>query len=303
MKKTESFEALETGRGIQYLLDAACEIFRNPIVMFDTFYNLIAYTDLATDDPLWNTLISTGTFSMAEQEFFSEERFTEDVANADKLVVMKSDKLKYDRILGNIFNAENIKVANIVMVESGTRFGPDTQASFEALADKISAEIKNDDRYTAYGRNYHDAIIKKILDGRFGDTLTYTSHVQILYDGFEDYLYLAVADVSKCVMNGDGPELVKNLLIKKYPSFKFAVYSGYVLAVMSSRQRVFPPEEISGEDIKLLEQNNIFAGISSGFENIYELRRHYDETVTVLGNGIAAGGGRHIFLQPEKKGA
>ena len=301
MKISEQIEALETGKGIQYLLDAAFKIFRNPIVMFDTYYNLIAYTEVVTDDPLWNTLISTGTFRMAEQEFFSEERFTEDVANADKLVVMKSDKLKYDRILGNIFNSENIKVANIVMVESGLRFEPETQAAFEVLADRISAEIKNDNYYTVFGRDYHDAILRKILDGEFSDTMMYTPHVQILYDGFADYLYLAVVDLSKSSVYGGKITGFRNMMAERYPHFKFAVYSGYILALISSKYSTFPREEILENNEKFLEQNGIYTGISCGFENIYELRRHYDETVKMLKDGIAAGGGGNVFVQPGSK--
>ena len=291
MSKLEQIKTIEAGRGIQYLLDSAQSIFHNPIVMFDTNYALIAHTDVVTDDPLWNELVTTGTFSMAEQEFFFHERFTEDVANADKLVIMKSDKLKYDRILGNIFNRENIKVANIVMVECAAPFEKDTQAAFEALADKITDEIRNDDYYTKYGRTYHDAIIKKILDHQIKDPGIYTSHIQILYDGFEDYLYLAVVDV----LNSGKLAYFRGLLESRYPSSKFAVYSDYVLMIMSSKYDSFSPEGIIGGHENPFAQNSIFVGISHCFENLFELRKHYDEALTALKSGIAGGSG-NIFL-------
>ena len=296
MSKLELIKNLETGKGVQYLLDTAYETFCNPIVMFDTNYALKAYTDVVTDDPLWNTLISTGTFSMTDQEFFSGERFTEDVANADKLVVMKSEKLKYDRILGNIFNKEHIKVANIVMVECTAPFTADIQAAFEALADKISSEIHNDDYYTAYGRTYHDSIINMILNHEITDTILYTSHIQILYDGFEDYLYLAVVDVMRNNTDHGRLAAIRDLLISKFPSFKFAVYSGYLLIIMSSKYYRFPMEEILGEHDNLFARNDMFAGVSGSFENLYELRKYYDETLAALKDGIAANDKQRIFL-------
>ena len=302
MNKLEQIKALETGKGIQYLLDAAYKIFSNPIVMFDTFYNLIMYTDVVNDDPIWNELITTGTFSITEQEFFLSERFTEDVANADKLVVMKSAKLKYDRILGVVSNREHIKVANIVMVECMTPFGTDTHAAYEALADKITEEIRNDNHYNTYGREYHDTIIKKILDRQITDNGLYTGHVQILYDGFEDYLYLAVVDVLQNDMNRDRLAYFRDLLKKRYPSFKFAIYSDYVLMIMSSKYDSFSPEGILGGPENPFNQNNIFTGISSSFENLYDLEKYYNEAIISLksgianSNGIANKSGRHIFL-------
>jgi len=306
MNKLEQIKTLETGKGIQYLLDSAYNIFGNPIVLFDTNYTLIAYTDVATDDPIWNELISTGTFSMTGQEFFLSERFTEDVANADKMVVMKSPKLKYDRILGNVFNQENIKVANLVMVECTTPFGADIKAAYEALADKITDEIRNDGYFTAFGREYHDTIIKKILDHQISDNGIYTGHVQILYNGFEDYLYLAVVDVMQNGMNRDKLLYFRDLLKKRYPSFKFAVYSDYMLMIISSKYDNFSPEGILGGYENPFEQNKIYAGISSSFENLYELEKYYNEAITVLKNGIAgnngitASSGQYIFFHKHK---
>jgi hypothetical protein len=301
MSELDQIKTLETGKGIQYLLDAAYRIFGNPIVMFDTNYSLKAFTDDINDDPLWNTLVKTGTFSMAYQEFFTSERFTENAANAVKLVIMKSNKLKYDRILGNIFNKENIKVANIVMVECNRPFGHDINAAFEVFADKITEEIKNDNYYTVYGREYHDAIIKKILDKQIIDTFMYTPHVQILYDGFLDYLYLAVIDINvkQNEKSLDKLTQIKDMLVQRYPSFKFAIYSGYILMIISSRYNVFSSEIVLGNQENVFVKNNLVVGISNSFENLYELDKHYKEALDVLKSGITATnaghGGQRIF--------
>jgi hypothetical protein len=299
MNKQEKIKNLETGKGIQYLLDAAYKIFGNPIVVFDTYYSLIAFTEDVNDDPLWNTLISTGTFSMEVQEFFSSEQFTESVANADKQVIMKSDKLKYDRILSNVFNREHIKVANIVMVECKTPFGKSILTDFEVFADKVMEEIKDDNYYIAYGRDYHDALINKILDGQIIDTFIYTSHVQILYDGFQDYLYLAAINTGNgTTRQNDHSNLkqIRDMLIQRYPSFKFGIYSDYILMIISSKYINFSPEIIiEDRQENIFAHNNLFVGISSSFENIYELDKYYNEAVTALKNGIAADNKQNIF--------
>ena len=296
MSKLAQVSALENGRGIQYLLDSGYTIFHNPIAIHDTNYDLIAYTDVVSDDPLWNELIFTGTFSMKRQEFYARECFTENVANADKMVLLKSSKLKYDRLVGYIVNRDYIKVAIIVMVGCGTPLGEDDAAAFEMFIDKITGEIKNNGYFTAFGRAYHEEIINKLLDRLIGDPKIYTPHVQILYDGFADYLYLAVAGATQSNVRQGRLAYYKSLLESKYQNFKFAVHSDYVVMIMSSKNNTASKECFFSEAGNILEQNNLYAGISSGFENLYELPEYYTKAVVALKKGIESNSGQRVFL-------
>ena len=295
MSKLQQIQVLTKGKGIQYLLDEAGHVFRNPIAMFDTYYALIAYTDVETDDPLWNELISTGSFSMKTQEFFAQECFVEDIANSDKLTMMKSEQLKYDRMTANIFNREQIWVAIIVMVGC-TPFEPDDPAAFEALADTLTSEIRDDEHYTAYGRAYHDSLMNMLISQQINDPRVYNAHVQILYAGFESFLYLAVVDVSQNDAFRDRPADFRDLLFKRYPSFKFAFFAEYIIMLMSSKNRIFPFHLIFGTHDNPLELDNIFVGISGSFENPYDLHIHYHEAVTALKDGMKRDADQRIFL-------
>ena len=301
MDKLTQMNVLENGRGIQYLLDAAYRIFHNPIVIHDTNYDLLAYTDIASDDPLWNELISTGTISMKTQQFYARECFTENVANADKLVLLKSGELKYDRITGYIFNRDNIKIAVITMVGGNTPFEKEDMAAFELLIDKITDEIRNNDYFTAFGRAYHDEIINKLLDRIITDPKIYTPHVQILYDNFTDYLYIAAAGIAQNNIRHCRLAYLKSLLEYKYPTFKYAVHSDYIVILMSSKNRIKSKEWFFSEPDNFFDQNNLYVGISSSFENLYELPDYYAKAVAALKKGIESSRGERIFLYDDVK--
>ena len=296
MSKLTQIEDLKNGKGVRYLLEAAHKILLNPIAMLHPDYSLITYAGSASEDPLWNELISTGSFGLRTQEFFTEEYFTEDAANMDKLVIMRSSKLKHDRIVGYVFNSEHIKVVAIVMVEYDTPFGSEDLAAFEKLEDKITTEIQNDAYFTSYGRAYHEAVINNLLDRPIENLRLYTPHVQILYDGFEEYLYIAVLDAPLNRADKNSPEYYKNMLESEYKSFKYAVYSGYIVMIMSSKHMSFYQDRFFDKLNSLLEQNNLFAGICGSFGSLYKLRKYYDNAVTALKNGIAGGSGKRIFL-------
>ena len=299
MSKLAEISALENGKGIQYLLDAAYAIFRNPIAMFDTNYMLKAYTDVSTDDPVWNELIASGTFSIQTQEFFAKEGFIEEVANADKLVILRSGKLQYDRISGNIFNKNNIKVANVVMVGSNAPIDEDA-AAFEGLINLINKEIHDDEYYTAFGKAYHEANIIKLLDGIIKNPAIYTDYVQILYEGFEDYLYVAAVDIRHSNLRAEDSHhnrllYIKNMLENIYQSFKFAIYADYIVMVMSSKYKVYYDGLLFDKENNPFKQNNLYAGISASFENPYELRGYYDQAVGALAKGIEKNNEQRVF--------
>ena len=295
MSMSAQIKALDESKGIQHLLDAAYEVLQNPIAMFDTTYALQAHTDITSDDPLWNELVTTGTFSMETQVFFANECFTEEVANADRLVVLKSAKLAYDRILCNVFNRDMIKVANVIIVESNQPFGEEEPAALMELTDKISRIIREDEYYSAYGRASHQAMIRDLLDGRIRDPLIHAPHVQILYEGFNDYLYVAVVSLPQGGNPQDTRKQFYDLLTSAYPSFKFAVYGDDIVMLMSSKHSSFDEKLFFDVQNNPFKENNLFVGISSSFENLYLLREHYDNALAAREEGLAANDGRRVF--------
>lgn len=296
MGKVEQMKELKNGNGIQYLLDEGYKILGDPINMFDTDYKLIAHTtDVSSDDPMWNELITTGTFSLNTQIFFMNECFTDDVANAEKLVIMKSDKLKYDRILGHIFNGHGTKVANIVMTDCNEPFEPDALAAFETLADLITNEIRNDGFYITYGEEYQNIWIKKLIDYDVEEKRLYSPHVQILYNGFKANLYLAVVSIARSNTLHDGHKYFVDLLRRKQKDFKYAVYDNYIVMIISTNYKTFNIKRELNDLAEYFEQENIFVGISSCFDNLFELRKYYAEAVEAL-NSMALNGNRHISI-------
>ena len=296
MNKLEQIKAMKKNRSIQEMLDDAQDILLNPIAMFDMYYSLIAYTEIVTDDPIWNELISTGTFSMETQKFFADAYFTLNVSSADRITALKSDQLKYDRVLAYAFNRHHIKVANLVMVACSTPFTADDYIAFNAFAEKITARIRNDDHYTKYGIEYHNDLIGKILDGYIKDTRVYAAHIQILYDGFDGFLYLAVARAGHGAAQHDKLVRTRALLMERYKSFKFAIYSDYIVMIISSKLDSFGIRRIFGKYDDFFERNDIYVGVSSSFESMYDMRKYYDEAVSALMGKKEDNGDNRILL-------
>jgi len=298
MSKTEKMKKMKSGNGIQHLLDEGYKILGNPINAFDADYNLMAYTDVSVDDRFWIELITTGTFCIEAQMFFMNECFTDDVANAVKLALMKSDKLKYDRILGHVLNGNGIKVANVLMFECNEPFDQDTIAAFEILVDLLTKEISRDEHYITYGEEYQNRWIKKLIDYDIEEKGLYSPHVQILYDNFKSNLYLAVVDITRSEAQHNGTKYFVDLFRQKRNDFKYAVYDKYIVVILSTNHKSFDVNRELNGLADYFEQENMFVGISSSFENFFELRKYYAEAVQALSR-LESDDNRHFSIYGE----
>jgi len=297
MDMMEQVKALKNGVGIQNILTAAYKILGNPIVMFNTEYNLLSYTEVVTDDPVWNEIITQGTFSMETQEIFKSEGFIEAMANTKRITYMSSDKLKYDRIVGKVYNKNNVHVANLVTVECDKPFALHDPVVFEAICKLMTREISNSEFYQEYGKIYQETLIKNLIDGNFDDRELYASHVAILYDNLKDNLYLAVVDISQC--DPDYAKLVyfRDLFRQMQTEYRYAIYSNYILIIISTNNRILDVNKELNELNLLFEQNKMYAGISGRFENLFELRKYYMEALKALKYVLESKSSQRIFPQ------
>jgi len=299
MNVLEQVNALENGKGIQYLLDCAYNIFNNPVYVIDAFYNLIAFSGVPADEPFWNELIKRGTFGADAMELMASENVVREVSYSDKIVHLKCDEWKSGLITGHIFNRDNIWVGETTISEREP-FDAERIAAFEILLGKISSEIHDYEYFTKQPAVFFENTIKKLLDNSVENTLVNNPQAQIMHYGLENYLYVAVVSVTRYNIlenvHRNRLEYFKSLLKTRYKSFRYATYMDKIVMLMGSKLKDYNEEPLLGQDYDLFELNDLFVGISSSFETIYEFRNYYDQALSALENGMKSSSGKRVFL-------
>lgn len=298
--KLEKIKKIKGGSGIQNLLNEAYQIFGNPLVMFNTEYNLLAYTNDIGDDPILNEIVATGTFSFESQKFFMEEGFGDAVANAKTVTFLISKKLKYDRIYGKLFSKNNIHVANLIILESNKTFEEEDLAAFEIFCELLSREIIKSEFYQTYGKIFQETYIRKLIDGDIKEKGIYTAHISVIYNGLKTNLHLAVADITKCDPGYTRLCYFRDLFRQLQPGCRYAIYNNYIVFIINTDTELNIKKDLK-KLIKIIEENNIYVGISKCFENLFQLRQYYLEAVDALNNGLKTDEDQRIFLFDENK--
>lgn len=295
INKIEKITSLKIGKGVRYLLNEAYKILGNPILVHDMEYKIIAYTDnIVTDDPIWNEFTITGTVGRDRLEFYKNEKFLDTAANAKKVTFLISDKLKYDRIIGKLFNSDNIQIG-LAAIEAHNPFSDDMLEIFECFCNVLNEEFSKSEYYRDYGQKYQEYLINKLINGDIEDKKDYTAHVESVYINLKKYLYLAVADTTQCDPEHIRLSYFRDLFKKTQPSYKYSIYSDYIIIIISSNNEILSVKKDLNKLNKVFGRNNIYAGISSCFENLFELKKYYTEAVRALNYGLKSKGSQRFF--------
>lgn len=292
---------LKNGKGIPYLLQKAYAILENPILMHDMEYKVIAHNEnVVTDDPIWIEYATNGTVGADWLDFFKNECFIETAANAKTITFLTSDKLQYNRIFGKLFNKNNIQIGCACMVACNKPFEEEDSLLFEEICAVFSKEFGKNQYYTDYGQAYLEKLLAELIAG-ISDKDLYTAHVESIYMHLQTNLYFAVADIGEATSDAAKLAQCRDAFRKTQPEYTYAVYDKYVLIIISIDDSQLYVEKHLKQLYRLFRKNMIRVGISSCFDNLFELPRYYKEACKALQAGLenAAQG---VFLYEQLSG-
>ena len=298
--KLEQIMALKNGNGIQYLLNAAYKILGNPLLMHDMDYKFMSCTEnIVIDDPLWNELMTSGRYSSETIEFFKNEGFIDAVANTQTGTLLTSHKLKYNRLFGKIYNANNITVAHVCMIAFNMPLEDDYLAIWEAFCKILSKEVGKSEFYQTYGQTYQSSLLTKLIAGSIEDKRLYSGHVANIYQGLKEYLHLVVVDIRQCDPEDSVRKYFLDTLKRRKRAFIYTIYSKYIVLIMSSDNKNLNLKNSFNSMKTIFEQNDIYMGISSCFGNLFKLQKYYTGAVDALTYGLENYSNLRIFLYDE----
>lgn len=285
--------------GLQYLIDEAYQILGNPIILYDIDWKILAYPETAvTDDVLWNNHINDGAIEKNIGTYVNEG-FIETMVKPDKVVLLKSEKVKYDRLFGKVFDDDKNILAGISVVLSNKPLENDDFKVVKIICEFVSKEILKIPYYQTYAQARLETCINMLIEKEIEDTIDrlYAScYVEMVYAGLKNYLYIAVADIYQNDPAYSKLEYYRDLFKRTRPTFKYSVYSNYIVIIMSTNEDLPNPKRCFYRLSGLLKQENIKVGISKRFENLFELSKHYNEAVCALRDGVQDNNKQSIYF-------
>jgi len=284
--KKEELKKLE-GKGVQHTLNRACEILGNPIVLIDTSYNLLAYTEgVVTDDRLWNELVTLGTFSHETVEFFNREQFILSYAESEVVALMQSDKLKYDRMNGKLFDQDGVQLGDVIIVACCKPFEEEDLELIEFLCEIISVELRSSELYQNIERVFQKSMLNDVIEGNINDSDVVKGRMEKLQSELKPNLYVAVVDATQYEQTNTHLAYFRDLFRKLQPEYKYYIHLNNLFIIISTDNSRLNVERDLGKLNDFFATYNIYAGVSRKFCDLYELRGHFRQAINALNYGL-----------------
>jgi len=281
---------------VQSIVEMAYQILGNLVILYDLERRILAYAVPNTYSYLWRYINDNGFIRHELETKYANEGFADSMIRPDKVVFLESPNLKLKNIFGKIFNKDGFPIACISTLDAMKPFEDGDIVLVEAICDMIVEEICKTPYFQAYPQKILDTYINKLINADTQGKVYFLGKVEAIYMGLKSNLYVAVVDISKCDPSYAKLSYYRDLFKLERPAFKYSIYSNYIVIIMSTNEAVFYPRKCMKSLYGLFEQENMNVGVSSRFENLFELSKYYNEAVAALNNGLIDNSGRRLFV-------
>lgn len=271
---------------LQSAVDYAYGVFRNPIYVFDTNFNLVAATwkqieALKINDPvITNKRFSEMDFKMASREGNLHSR----IQKSELPIRAYNDELGYEQMYCAINTRKNL--GHIVISAVNKPFDPIDTEFMLILKKYVDQQMKKDAFIrNARGFNY-EYFLRDLLDENISLGFGTKKHMQFVGDTFNGNMYCMVIETAR----SSGALRIahwRNVIESRFPNCRILVYNDQIIVILSFLPSQLMPKEYLEAGMKICQENGLYAGISNCFQDILNLREFYSQALRAIEFGVS----------------
>lgn len=274
--------ALFSGKGLQYLVDTASDIFGNPIYVVDLQHKYLAISSGIFPDNAFHSKENQPHYIEEEGiQYIRKNRINEKVRK-NKLPIYFFNELVGQGTLISAIQIDGIEVGHIMVQESEHKFR-DTDAEFLYYFSKlVSIELQKNSVFTDNKGVMYSYFLADLLKNPDSNIMAVKKRLKTL--GFQlksDFYILAIPATS---YHSSSLKLeiilqtIKNILIGSL----YVVYENTIVFLIS-KDKYQPFSEYELERLHdFLETNQLKAGISNFFSKLEEAPRFYKQALDAV---------------------
>lgn len=274
--------ASNSNRGLQYLVDEACKITENPITIMDSSYKVLAmFNDYKIDlRPDLEEQRKLGYLTEQNLEDLKRDKIYETLRQSQYPVYKKAEGAPYGW-LNVLVYVHNIEVAEIGMIEYSHPF---TRYDFEFLnffKQLVSWELKKDDFYKDNLGMMHSLFLAELLERQIPNHQIVEFRKKQLNWKDAPFMYVLTIFQTDSIDFKKRAEIFAAQLRHIFTNSRWVVYnSNLVLLIMKDDEDL---KDFSEESSlwQRLASNQMYAVISSCFTDLLDIRKYYDQTVSI----------------------
>lgn len=284
--------------GLQPAIEYSYQVFRNPVFVFDTNFNLIAATwkaikELNIQDPVTiNKRFSDQDFKMVSRQ----NNIHNKVRKSELPIKAYNEGLGYEQLYCAINTEKDL--GHIVVSAANKPFEPIDTEFLLILKKYVDQQLKKDSFIrTSRGFNY-EFFLRDLLDNRIATDYLNRSRMNYVDLEFHGNMYCMVIETARSAVTVNTTH-IRNTIESRFPNSRTLIYNGQVITILSIRNNQLVPKEYVQEARKLCTEYGLYAGLGNCFQDIMDLRQFYFQALRAIELGICKINGPGLFWYKE----
>ena len=286
-------------KGLQVLLDEAYKILRNPMIIIDNSYKILAMNKEVTSiNENFNLQIQLG--------YLLEENLA-DIKSAKVYEAMRQTKLPYYSKdpksgltwINSLVYVYGIEAAHLGVIETEKKFTPQDQEFIHFLCNLISLELQKNDSYIRNHGIMHNVFLSELLEGIItSPALIDIRSRQLDWQTSGNFCIMTIFDKSHSLFNKKAAN-ISEYLKPIFPNSHWAVYENKIVFLLSLKDKHF--EAYLENDSRLmsyLKDNELVASFSTVFKELTSTTNAYRQSLKAfeLGEKLAPQMLYHLYI-------
>ncbi|MBC3796875.1 PucR family transcriptional regulator [Acetobacterium tundrae] len=284
------YDALLTANGLTGTMNSAYSIFKNPLVLVNQNYRLIAHPPNmdVKNNPDWNETIKNGaaSYDFIQRILKTDPEAYENLSKTQEPILAESPAFKNRTLVINV-SVNQKPIAFICLLEYEKNFDEFDFLLLKSLSEIVSSEIQNDSFYKQNKGLFYEHFYHDLLQDNFSNVSLVKERAEKLFSNlYEEIVVLSVK--AKDMSNNRLYPFYRDNLEKIIRDCHSIIYENEVVLIIRRKNRILFSESVLEAVQNYLYDNKLIGGISYYFEDIVKLKEYYQQSIKAmeLGNQL-----------------
>ena len=277
--------SLTEEKGLNNIIRIGSELLENPVILADASRKLIGYySSVEVDDPSWENIIKYNYTPNEIVLMTIKEKLMSKIANSVMPIITDSGFAQNLRRIHGKISINNKMVGILGVMESNRKFRNEDIEIAAILCDVISIEMQRNKKFSNVIGGMNKKILLDLIIGNVTQTEIIEERIKLLNLRLYNDLYILIVTLND--VNFRIIEFLKQYFKTLFPTCLILEHDQNLILLLNFANS----KELEAKEsilIDLLNDNNLKASLSSKFEDIIDIRKHYLQAKKTLAIGSA----------------
>lgn len=280
---SDLLKALLYSNNLDELLEIAARLVQNPVNIMDVSYKVLAYSkSIKIEDAAWLKIIEMGGFTY---EYISAiQRFDAsfDIPKDNTPYIQKNDISPARRLISRLY-ANGSHLGYIATLETNQFFEKISPDLYKLISDTIAKTIMSDKSLQiSKGYPNHESMLIDLIEGNINNKIAFWGSIKGTNLGQSTMFQVITIEIDNYSHKSTADNFLKCSLEAIFPKSWSFYYNDSIVLLIDLRNSTYLTTLERNSLEKLFEKNDLRAGISNVFTDLFKLPFYYRQAVRTL---------------------